>query len=59
MQESIIESIIEIEIEIDKGSSTMLISNTISIVDKIDRVCSTLHEIEIEIGNSAVYTKII
>jgi hypothetical protein len=41
MQESIIESIIEIEIEIDKGSSTM----SISIVDKIDRGCSTLHEI--------------
>jgi hypothetical protein len=33
MQESIIGSVIEIEIEIDKGSSTMSISNTISIVD--------------------------
>jgi hypothetical protein len=46
MQESIIELIIEIEIEIDKGCSTMSISNTISIVDKIDRGCSTLHEID-------------
>jgi hypothetical protein len=34
------ESIIEIEIEIDKGSLAMSISNTISIVDKIDRGCS-------------------
>jgi hypothetical protein len=49
MQESIIESIIEI----DKGSSTMSIfkKNTILIVDTIDRGRSTLHEIEIETGN--------
>jgi hypothetical protein len=51
VKESVIESIIEIEIEIDKGSSTMSISNTILIVDKIDRGRSTLREIEIEIGN--------
>jgi hypothetical protein len=29
----------------------MSISNTISIVEKIDRGCSTLHEIEIETSN--------
>jgi flavin-binding protein dodecin len=60
VQESIIESnieieieidkgcstLIEIEIEIDKGSSTMSISNTISIAEKIDRGRSTLHEID-------------
>jgi hypothetical protein len=51
MQESIIESVIEIEIEIDKGCSTMSIPNTISIVDKIDRGCLTLYEIEMEIDN--------
>jgi hypothetical protein len=51
MIESIIKINTEIETEIDKGCSTMSISNTVSVVDQIDTRRSMPFEIQTEIDN--------